>query len=221
MTLLKAVRENFLFFIGYFLFLLIGAYLNLHYTQKQLFFFVNRHYNVFWDYFMEYYTYAGDGVFCVIVCILLGFIRIRYAIMGLLGYAIEGIFVQILKLEFYDDRQRPWREWTNDHMHLIKNFVPYVNNSFPSGHTATAFLLATLLVLIFAKLRLGWLWFSLAITVAYARIYLAQHHFVDVYWGSIVGFVSAIIIYAYFYSPKRKFNRQQTWLDRPLLKLKG
>lgn len=218
---LKVVREHIIFFGGYILFLLFGLYLNLQYTQKQLFFFVNRHHTTFLDYFMRAWTNVGDGVTAIVLFFLLGFLKVRYAIVGLLSYAISGLLAQVMKRYVFPDSPRPWREWAADNLYMIKGFTPYSNNSFPSGHTTTAFCMATLLTLFFKDKKLGWLWLLLALLVAYSRIYLAQHHFRDVYWGSILGTLSSIAIYYYFYLPKHKFNRQPTWFDRPLHKIKG
>lgn len=60
------------------------------------------------------------------------------------------------------------------------------NSSFPSGHAANAFMLATLLA---ALLRRGlWpLWYGLASLVALSRVYLGLHYPGDVLAGATLG----------------------------------
>ena len=83
-----------------------------------------------------------------------------------------------------------------------------------------AFCLFTFLALISPYKKLNVVFFTMAIIVAYSRIYLAQHYFIDTYAGAIIGILTAFVIYYYFYSPKREFAGLQPWLDRPLHKLK-
>ena len=63
--------------------------------------------------------------------------------------------------------------------------------SFPSGHTASAFLMMTLLASFFPILRIPmFLW---AATVGIARVYLGVHYPTDVFAGAILGIVTARI----------------------------
>jgi membrane-associated phospholipid phosphatase len=126
----------------------------------------------------------------------------------------------VLKQYIYPNRPRPWALYSKtDIVHLVPGFTPYTNNSFPSGHTATAFCMAAILACIYPRLKLGWLFMIMALMVGYSRIYLSQHFFMDVYFGSMIGTVSAFVFYYYFYRqpiPGQPLKR----IDMPLLKLK-
>ena len=63
--------------------------------------------------------------------------------------------------------------------------------SFPSGHTASAFLMMTLLASFFPVLRIPI--FFWATTVGIARVYLGVHYPTDVFAGAILGIVTARI----------------------------
>jgi len=209
-----------LFFGFYFAFVILGGILNIVFTQKDLYFWVNSHYSLFWDSFMQYFTYVGDGVTCIIVGILLLlFSKIRHGLVMLLACGLEGLTVQVLKLYVFTDYPRPWAQYGSTNViHLVHDFTPYTNNSLPSGHTATAFCMFALLVLFWPKLKMGMLFFVLACTEAYSRIYLSQHYFRDIYFGSFIGVAAALLIYAYFYRSKNQPAQKYPWLDRPLIR---
>jgi len=59
-------------------------------------------------------------------------------------------------------------------------------SSFPSGHAANAFMLATLLTALLQRRR-WWLWYGLASLVALSRVYLGLHYPVDVLAGAALG----------------------------------
>jgi undecaprenyl-diphosphatase len=70
--------------------------------------------------------------------------------------------------------------------------------SFPSGHTQTAFVIATVLSA-FVALRFNIVTFLLAATVGVSRIYLGVHYFTDVVAGAATGLiVGELAIYALY-----------------------
>ncbi len=177
------------------------------------------------DRIMPFVTDIGNGFFCVFICVLaLFFINIRFGLALGASYALEGILVQVLKQLIFTERPRPWAAYADKFpIHLVPDFTPYSNNSFPSGHTATAFCMATMIILAYPHLHKIWqlFFFLIALSVAYSRIYLSQHYFLDIYVGSILGILSSILIYYYFYRHNFNSPKQYPWLDRTLLHLKG
>lgn len=219
--LAEIIKKNRLYYGGFLVYACIGLILNLLYTQKQLFFFINDRTAPHYDKTMPYITFIGDGVVFAAIIVILFFIKIRYGIIALVAWLVESTIVQVCKLFIFQDQPRPWKRWGEEYdIYLIEGFKPYSNNSFPSGHTASAFCLFTLLALFVAGKKPGLLFLLLALLVAYSRIYLAQHYFIDTYVGAWIGVLSATFIYLYFYSPKLKFNQGESKLDKPLLKLK-
>jgi undecaprenyl-diphosphatase len=109
----------------------------------------------------------------------------RAAIMAV---AILATALVVLALKFTIRRQRPQGEWGA----IYRRTDPH---SFPSGHAARAFLLATL------ALGLGPPWFGLALLawaplVSLARVSLGVHYPSDVAAGTVIGIGIGLIILA-------------------------
>lgn len=68
--------------------------------------------------------------------------------------------------------------------------------SFPSGHTATAFVIATTMSY-YTRRRNDIILFILAILVGLSRIYLQTHYFSDVLTGAIIGMTASVIVRKY------------------------
>jgi membrane-associated phospholipid phosphatase len=85
------------------------------------------------------------------------------------------------------------------------------SNSFPSGHTSTAFTLALLLA--FLSKKNFWVYFFplIAFFVGYSRVYLAQHFVTDVFAGMLIGIVSSFLsLMVYEWYRKTKQNKPET-----------
>ncbi len=65
--------------------------------------------------------------------------------------------------------------------------------SFPSGHTSTAFACATTLILLLGMKY--WAAFAVAFLVAYSRIYLGLHFPLDLIGGIVVGVLTSLALY--------------------------
>lgn len=71
--------------------------------------------------------------------------------------------------------------------------IPPVSGAFPSGHTAGAFALATLFMLLTSKPYIKYLILTLAMLVGISRIAVGVHWPLDVSAGIVLGWLSAII----------------------------
>jgi undecaprenyl-diphosphatase len=107
----------------------------------------------------------------------------RWAVVQFAGICLLVIVVMLIKLQVR--RKRPEGEWGQ----IYRYTDPH---SFPSGHAARAFLIATIASgLGPAGLAIAlWIWAPL---VAFARVAMGVHYLSDVLAGAILGIVVALI----------------------------
>ena len=177
-----------------------GSVLLASYTNKDIFFAINTHYNDTADTIMYYTSMIGEGEIIVLVLLaLLSLPRFRnwwYFLTALFCNIIPFFIEQLLKRVFNSPRPLIYLH-NADWIHYVNKWPYLTERSFPSGHSAGAFSFFCFLSLLLpVKYRfLGLLFFLLAIAVCYSRIYLTAHFFSDVYAGSILGTVITTFIF--------------------------
>jgi len=143
------------------------------------------------DALMYRVTNLGGAVFStllVISLILIGSTNTKIVgIESLVSLCISQAVVHTLKKIL--GRERPY----NIIEHLNTFGINLKDYSFPSGHTAASFSIATTIALNMPKLTI--LVFTIAIIVGISRIYLAVHYPTDVAAGIIIGTILAIIVH--------------------------
>ena len=145
------------------------------------------------DSVMKLATISADGYYYVLMFTFLWVIipslggPILFA--GILGFAIELPVQHIIKR--LTRRHRPFQ-----HIPDIQFLLPPPDQfSFPSGHTAGAFLMAGLLSTAFPMMFIpSYLW---AAAVGFSRIYLGVHFPSDVLAGAVLGIMSATAGFAF------------------------
>lgn len=102
---------------------------------------------------------------------------------SLVAVALAGLVTQIGKGLVC--RGRPWTDAAGIFFNSPCLNAGSALHSFPSGHAATAFALATALALAYPRIR--WVFVAPAILVGISRIYLGAHFLSDVIAGAGVG----------------------------------
>ena len=97
-------------------------------------------------------------------------------------------------------------------LHTIDGVRLHAWNSFPSGHTMTAFAFFLSLALIVKNQLLKFFFFAMSLLVGFSRIYLNQHFLEDTLAGSLLAVVIALTMSPFF-------NTQQTWGNKGLMSL--
>lgn len=160
--------------------------------KNDSFLLVNGHYSVEADYFFNYVTYLGDGVIWVPLFVYVLIFRRDFFLAVVVALVVCTIFTHGFKQLIFPGTPRPLRLLPN-----LARAVPLLNghnnysNSFPSGHTSTAFTFALLLAFLVQRPFARFLFPLLAFLVGYSRVYLAQHFVTDVLAGCLIGIVSS------------------------------
>lgn len=176
------------FIIPFLVLIIICFVILLTFSKTELFLWINSHHNDFFDEFFKLNTIIGDGLTTVVVVIGVLFIKYRYSVLTLLAYAYSSLIVQVLKRVFNSPRPSKFFEGL-DPIRTIDGYPLYDWNSFPSGHSTSAFTLAVVLTYLLPHKNRHWVIISIAAITAFSRVYLAQHFFHDVVAGAIMGVV--------------------------------
>lgn len=146
------------------------------------------------DVFFKYVTNLGDGVVFAVVIIALAFVKLRWALMELAAALFTMIFVFVTKQLLFNGMPRPTKYFENtETLHLVEGVKMHAMNSFPSGHTITAFAIFMILLLITKNRILKTVFVLMAILAGYSRVYLSQHFLGDVLTGAIFGTIIAVL----------------------------
>jgi len=139
-------------------------------------------------------TRGGDGWlwYAMGIAILLFGGPNRFAAVG--TATLSGIIgmALFLWLKRRIDRKRP----CHYEVHCWATLLPPDRFSFPSGHTITAFAVATPLVLFYPSLTVGVMFCAISVTVS--RVLLGMHFLSDVVVGALIGGSLGYIVYATF-----------------------
>jgi membrane-associated phospholipid phosphatase len=210
------LKGNIWFFLPYFILLIIGAFVLITYPKTAIHWYLNQQNHIAADYFFKYFTHLGDGTVIAISAILLLFIRYRFAVAMVLGNLASTVLVQFIKRVIFPDSDRPIVIFQDmDKLHIVEGIYVNVSLSFPSGHTATGFTIFLLFALIIQNNLVKFLAFVVAVLIAYSRVYLSQHFFVDIYFGSVIGVLSCCLAYYWtrtWHNPK--LDRSLLWKNK-------
>lgn len=209
-TVKEIIIDNRVFFLLYLIFFIISGLYLILFPREHFLIILNSIHTPFFDSFFKYMTFLGDGFFILIALIPIAFLRVRFAILAVITYAVSGIITQIIK--HLVQSPRPLNYLKNlDILHKVEGIDIYYYNSFPSGHSATAFAFFLLLSLITKNKSISFIFFLFALCIGLSRIYLLQHFLVDVWAGSMIGVIVTLIFFIIF-EQNEKINNSN-WLN--------
>lgn len=128
-------------------------------------------------------TVFGDGTFLLALCLLFGLKHPKFLWAVLIAAIVGGMVSNGLKSFF--DAIRPPGIFEHDTFNLIGK--AYQKNSFPSGHTLTAFLMASVSASFIGRHWATGLLLALASLVGLSRIWIGVHWPIDTLVGATLG----------------------------------
>lgn len=205
-------------FLMYVLYFLTALALVLFLDKGTFLLWLNKRHNPFGDAFFTYITFLGEAHIFIITGVILLLYRLYYAILLTLTGLIHFAIVQFLKIVVFSvNRPAKHFEESISTFNLVEGVELGSFYSMPSGHSASAFALATILILLTKNKLLQVIYMLLAILVAVSRVYLFQHFMVDTIVGATIGLLVSGFIWWYFSFKNQKLLYNINPLHRGLI----
>lgn len=201
-SIIKIVTQNRFFYALNFVLIIAILCLLFSFSRADGFIWLNQFHSSFLNYTFENITFLGDGSFTFLLSffILVFFKNHRkLAFILLLSYISSGLFAQIIKNCISSPRPSVFFEIHHYKYYLDTFATSRIGfHSFPSGHTASFFALATVLSNYCKRRYICFSMIILSALVGYSRIYLAHHFLIDVFAGSIIGVLFGSLSVAWY-----------------------
>lgn len=210
------IEANKIFLSLYFVFVLLGTFVIAAYEKGNEILYFNSLHNPFFNSFFTCVTRIAEApMFLLIIVIAIRFSYGKGLVLALNAGFVFGV-TAFLKYMVFSEQTRPSVLFEHTHqLNFVQGVEVFRYNSFPSGHTSSAFGLFFMLSLLLNDKRWSFLFFMLAVLVGVSRVYLLEHFFRDVYAGSLVGVVVSAVFYLTFV--RSKFYENISWRDKKLI----
>lgn len=195
--------------VPYLIILCICLVIKLVFSRETIYFTVNGINSPVADFLAPYATDLGNGWLAVGMAAVLALFSYRKSLIVATSFAVTSISAQILKYLFDEPRPQLYFKDQLSRIHFVKGVDILSFNSFPSGHTITAFALAVIFTYWSKNKAWAPLFLLIAIIVGYSRMYLSEHFFEDVVAGSVIG-VIVTVIWLYWLD-NRTFIQRPKW----------
>jgi membrane-associated phospholipid phosphatase len=168
--------------------------LSFYAGRETVFLWLNNDFGKAADQFFNGCSYLAEGWIWIPYFILVfGWFK-KDALLILLNFLISTLLTQIPKNFIWDKVSRPLASGIpHEQIHTVKGVEMHLWNSFPSGHTATAFTLFLLTTYLFPKKPILIIGAFYAIACGYSRVYLGQHFPLDVAGGITVSIITILL----------------------------
>jgi len=197
------------FFLLYLIVLSACLVIKLLCTREQIFFAVNGWNSPWADYIEPYMTDLGDGLTAVTLSLAFLLFSYRKFLLLASSYLLTGFVAQVIK--YIADAPRPSLYFKDEWgpVHTVKGVEILTYNSFPSGHTTSAFSAAVVLAYLVTKKGWGIPALLMAILIGYSRMYLTEHFFEDVIGGSAIGVIVTVLWLTWL--ENKQFIHSEKW----------
>jgi len=163
--------------------------------------------------FFSWFTLLGEPQILIPIALLLFLLNFGKGVFVFSAWLTASLITIILKGIIAN--HRPAYYFKDLIVSCAGEIDLWYNLSTPSGHTTAAFAFFASLAILSKKTYLQIIFFIIALLAGLSRMVLFMHFFYDVYFGAIIGSVSAIIM-LYFLQSYRKFGFVK-WKDKSLM----
>lgn len=179
----------------------------MFFSQEAIVIGINKYRSAFWDNGAHILDFCGSFWGYIIFFVGVFFVKKNLYTFILSGgsFFFSSLIVQVLK-RFFFNCMRP-HTFMSLYGYFPENLERYM--SFPSGHTTTAFVMASIVLLTFRKNKTKIVWFVFAFLVLISRLYLGMHFYRDVYVGMVIG-MGSVLLTSFFLMPIELFFRDKT-----------
>ena len=165
--------------------------MSLVWGKNEAFLYLNANLGLFTDKVFEYSSYLAEGwIWIPYFIVLVGLYKKDKAFI-LMNFLISTLLIQFAKNFIFTTAMRPMASGLDaTQIHTVPGVEIHTFNSFPSGHTATAFTLFLLTTYLFPNKYALSIGIVYAIVCGYSRVYLAQHFPLDLAGGIFVALLT-------------------------------
>jgi membrane-associated phospholipid phosphatase len=159
--------------------------------KNEAFLYLNANLGLVADKVFEYSSYLAEGwIWIPYFIVLVGLYKKDTAFI-LMNFLVSTLLTQFAKNYIFDTAMRPMASGLDaTQIHTVPGVEIHTFNSFPSGHTATAFTLFLLTTYLFPNKYVLTIGIVYAMVCGYSRIYLAQHFPLDLAGGIFVALLT-------------------------------
>lgn len=162
--------------------------------RDALFLWFNTNLGTFADTFFSYFTFLAEGWIWIPYLQLIVLLFKKDAAFIIINFLSSTILTQVPKNVFWPNVNRPIASGVPiSQIHTVPGIEVHTYNSFPSGHTATAFTLFLITVYLFPNKKVLFIGGLYALICGYSRIYLGQHFPLDIAGGIIAALLSVAL----------------------------
>lgn len=173
-----------------------GLILLPFYDKGEIELFINAQHHPLLDSFFSMITHLGDGLILIVPILLFLFHKYCFLALITLASGIHLLLVHLGKKWLFHGMPRPAEFFKDIQFYEVPGVTLHHWGSFPSGHTATAFMLASFFYLVLPKkFKLHSILMGIALLVGISRVYLMQHFIVDIWAGALIGIFSTGLAY--------------------------
>lgn len=162
--------------------------------RDTMFLWLNTNLGHYADTFFSYFTYLAEGWIWIPYLLVLTLLLKKDAAFIVINFLSSTLLTQVPKNVIWPNVNRPIAsDIPVFKIHTVPGVEVHTYNSFPSGHTATAFTLFLITVFLFPNKKVLVIGGTYALICGYSRIYLGQHFPLDIAGGIIAALLSVAL----------------------------